>query len=159
MVAILALDATASSRAVPIGFYGDVGNILSHRSPLLDRPTMLLLTEDGSLALVHLRWIGWGTTLARATGVWSASDCTPSCATGKRTSGPARLTLSGPGPVLGHRVYRCFQVTLCSRPRNRTRECLRRQGSFYLYVPVPGHTAPTGVVQLRTKTKSPPFHP
>jgi hypothetical protein len=134
MVAIPALYATANSPVAPIGFYGDLGNIVSHRSSLLVRPTMLLLTEDGSLALVHLRWIDWGETLARASGHWSASDCTPSCATGKRTSGPARVTLYRPGPVLGHRVYRCFQVILYARPPTRTRECLRRQGSFYLYV-------------------------
>lgn len=116
-----------------IGFFGDIGKLVYRRSSYLVRPTTLLLTEDGSFALLHLRWIGWGTDVARATGVWSASDCTPSCASGKRTTGAAGISLSRPGWVLGRRAYRCFQVTLIARHGNRARTCLRRHGNFYFY--------------------------
>lgn len=124
-----------------IAFYGDIGNPINsvyRKNPLLVRPSTLLLAEDGSVALIHLRWSGWGTSVARATGVWSASNCTPSCATGKRTERPARLTLSSPGLVMGHRVYRCFQVTPPDPQRDMADQgCIRKQGSFYEYMPAP----------------------
>lgn len=134
IAATLAVAAGAHSNAHVIDFYGDVGNVVSSRNPLLVRPDTLLLAEDGSTALVHLRWVGWGTRIARGTGTWSASDCTPSCATGKRTTAPAHLTLYSPGCVKGHQVYRCFRVTVPSRARSGIQECLQRQGNFYLYV-------------------------
>ena len=104
---MLAVPAGAGPReSVPgqIAFYGDIGNVVNsayRKNPLLVRPTTLLLTEDGSVALIHLKWRGWGTSVARATGIWSSSNCTPSCTTGKLTQIPARLTLSSPGLVGG----------------------------------------------------------
>lgn len=143
---ILAPPADAGVRhssADQIAFYGDIGNVINspyRKNPLLIRPSTLLLTEDGSVALVDLRWSGWGTSIARATGVWSASNCTPNCATGKRTTSPARLTLSSPGLVLGHMVYRCFRIDPPHPQRDiEDNACIRRHGSFYGYAPV---TAP-----------------
>lgn len=123
----------------PVGFYGDIGNAVGSQKPLMSPPSTLLLTEDGSVALVHLRWHGWGTGVAQASGVWSASNCTPSCATGKLTKSPARLTLSSPGMVNGHHVYRCFQV----EPPHKARDiadhaCLRGHGAFAAYTSVSG---------------------
>ena len=134
MIATPALGAGSG----PISFYGDIGNIIDSHNPLLVRPATLLLTEDGSVALVHLRWSGWGTRIARATGAWSASNCTPSCATGKRTTRPARLTVSSPGVVDGHRVYRCFRIDP-PHPRRDIEDqaCIRRQGGFYAYTADP----------------------
>ncbi len=122
-----------------IAFYGDIGSIINNQNPLLVRPSTLLLAEDGSVALIHLRWSGWGTSVARATGVWSASNCTPSCANGKRTTSPARLTLSSPGLGGGHRVYRCFQIY----PPHPQRDiddhgCIQRQGTYAVYAPISG---------------------
>lgn len=141
---IFAAPAWADSRhsvSDQIAFYGDIGNAVNsayRKNPLLVRPSMLLLTEDGSVALIHLRWSGWGTSIARATGVWSASDCTPSCATGKRTQRPARLTLSSPGRVVGHRVYRCFRITPPHPRRDiADRACIRKQGAIWAYMPTP----------------------
>jgi hypothetical protein len=94
----------------PLSFYGDIGNGVGNQNPLVAHPSTLMLTEDGSVALVHLHWSDWGKGIARATGVWSASDCTPSCAAGKLTKSQAHLTLWNPGLVDGHWVYRCFQV-------------------------------------------------
>lgn len=126
----------ASSSARQISFYGDIGNIINSRNPLLVRPSTLLLAEDGSVALVHLRWSGWGTSVARATGVWNASNCTPSCATGKLTTSPARLMLSSLTLVGSHWVYRCFRISP-PHPRLDIEDhgCIRRQGASYSYVP------------------------
>jgi len=144
MVATPVLAGSVSPTTGRISFYGDIGGVIGigNQSPLVVRPSTLLLAEDGSVALVHLRWSGWGTSVARATGVWSASDCTPSCATGKLTTSPARLTLSSPGDVVGHRVYRCFEIDP-PHPRRDIgdHECIERQGSYYAYVSAPGAAA------------------
>jgi len=140
MVATPAVARSASLGTGRISFYGDIGNLINspyRKNPLLVRPSTLLLTEDGSVALVDLRWSGWGTSVAHATGIWSASNCTPSCATGKVTKRPARLTLSSPGLVLGHMVYRCFRIDPPHPQRDiEDNACIRHQGSFYVYSPV-----------------------
>ncbi|HET9101001.1 MAG TPA: hypothetical protein VFN62_11465 [Acidobacteriaceae bacterium] len=119
-----------------ISFYSDLGNI-ANKSSLVVRPSTLMLVEDGSVALVHLKWSGWGTSVAHATGVWSASDGMPSQATGKRTTSPARLTLSSPGLVLGNRVYRCYQIDPPHPHRDiADHACMQRQGA---YAPVTAH--------------------
>lgn len=122
-----------------ISFYSDLGNMAS-QSSLVVRPSTLMLVEDGSVALIHLKWSDWGTSVAHATGIWSASNGTPSQATGKRTTSPARLTLSNPGLVLGHTVYRCYQIDP-PHPRRDIADhaCLQGQGTFYMYAPVTTH--------------------
>ncbi len=117
-----------------IAFYGDILDLIDGHSPLVVRPSTLYLAEDGSVVLGHLKWSGWGSSVARATGVMSTSDCNPSCADGKRTNRPAQLTLSDPGTVYGHRIYRCYQVS-----PHRVHAglfghgCIRREGKFYMY--------------------------
>lgn len=138
-----------------IFFYGDIGNPASERNPLLIRPATLLLSEDGSVALVDLRWHSWGGAVADAIGIWRASNCTPSCATGTLTSRPARLTLSRPGYLNGHRVYRCFEVRVPERPRARLWECLRHQGAFYLYSPETTHSLLPPPPQSATRLATP----
>lgn len=149
MFAPPAAAGSRNSRSGRISFYGDIGSLIDspyRENPLLVRFSTLFLTEDGSVALVDLRWSGWGTSVARATGVWSASNCTPNCATGKRTTRPARLTLSSPGLVGGHRVYRCFRIDPPHPQRDiEDNACIRQQGTFYGYDPVtaPAPSAPT----------------
>jgi hypothetical protein len=134
----MAATPAVAAGAGPIAFYSDIGNVIGSQNPLVVRPSMLLLAEDGSVVLDHLRWSGWGTSVARATGVWSASSCTPSCATGKRTTSPARLTLWSQGFVGGHLVYRCYQVTPPHKGRDMAdRGCIDRQGTSYGDAPVP----------------------
>ena len=138
IVAPLALAGTTGVGAGRIAFYGGILDIINSRNPLLVRPSSLLLTEDGSVALVHLRWRGWGTSVARASGVWSASSCTPSCATGKLTNRPTRLTLSSPGLVGAHLVYRCFQISPPHPKRDvEDHACIDQKGRFYSEVSVP----------------------
>lgn len=127
-------------------FYGDIGSAINspyRRNPLLVRPPTVFLTEDGSVALTGLRWTGWGSPVARAGGIWSASDCTPSCASGKRTTLTAHFALSSPVWLFGHKVYRCFTLQVPDHPRADMRECLERQGGRYVYTTVPTPTMPT----------------
>jgi hypothetical protein len=136
MLAAPVVARKASAGVGRIAFYGDIGNVINSQNPLLVRPSTILLAEDGSVALVHLRWSGWGMSIARAIGVWNANNCTPSCATGKLTTRPVRLTLSSPGIVGGHRVYRCFQIDPPHPQRDiEDHGCIRRQGTFYAYAP------------------------
>ena len=139
MVARPELPAVAAAQDQPSGqisFYSDLGN-MANKSSLVVRPSTLMLVEDGSVALIHLQWSGWGTSVAHSTGIWSASNGFPSQATGKRTTSPARLKLSSPGLVLGHRVYRCYQI-YPPHPRRDIADhaCMQQQGAFYFYVSV-----------------------
>lgn len=111
---------------------------------LVVRPSVLYLTYDGAVVVKSVRWSSWGGSVARATGVYSASDCNPSCATGQRTNSQARVTLSSPGRVLGHEVYRCYQLTVPAQGKDQF-SCLRRQGTSYVYELVSKPTSKTSV--------------
>jgi hypothetical protein len=127
-----------------IYFYGNINEPISGTAvtnPLVVRPSTLLLFQDGSWVITNLRWSGWGSSVARATGVSSASNCRPSCAGGKRTTRPAQFTLSSPGRVQGHEVYRCFQLTVPSFPKANKQGCLGPQGSLTIYVSTTVHMA------------------
>ena len=80
--------------------------------PELIRPSSILLAEDGSSVIEHLRWTGWGSSVAHATGIRSASNGIPNMAQGKRITKPAHVTLTNPGLFQGHEVYRCFTLTV-----------------------------------------------
>lgn len=129
----------ATEHATPskqISFYGDLGNPINSpyiKNPLLVRPSRIFLFEDGSWVLEKLHWSAWGSSVARARGISSASNCTPNCAAGKRTNVPAQFTLSSPGRVLGHRVYRCYQLTIPSRPQSDQHACLKLSGKMIVY--------------------------
>ncbi len=106
-----------------------VGNVWHGRPEL--KPSSWLMFADGSWALEKLKWTGWGTKVAHATGISSASNGIPDQAQGKRIKKKAYVTLWNPGQVLGHRVYRCFALSL-PKQANNTTDCLRNQhGSWY----------------------------
>ncbi len=106
-----------------------VGNVWHGRPEL--KPSSWLMFADGSWALEKLKWTGWGTKVAHATGISSASNGIPDQAQGKRIKEKAYVTLWNPGQVLGHRVYRCFALSL-PKQANNTTDCLRNQhGSWY----------------------------
>jgi hypothetical protein len=131
-----------ASQPASLSVYGDIGNPAGSSNPLLVHPAQFLLTEDGSWALIDLHWSGWNTKAASATGFSYASDCSPSCVAGAWLSTPARITLSSPGIVLGHDVYRCLAVTVAAFPRSDVHGCLQHVGSLYIY-PIVLPTAPT----------------
>jgi hypothetical protein len=128
--------AQAGRQAAEISFYSDINqpiNFPSIKNPLVVRPAGLYLFEDGSWRLQDLQWSGWGTSVASASGISSSSDCKPNCAAGQRTETPAQFTVSSPGRVLGHQVYRCYQLVVPSHPSSNQHGCLGRTGSLIAY--------------------------
>jgi hypothetical protein len=113
----LTLPAMASGAIPqPIYFWGSVVAVIKAPGqpaiPEFIRPSMIALAEDGSTVIEHLRWTGWGSSVAHATGISSASNGIPNMAQGKRILKPAQVTLSDPGRFQGHEVYRCFTLTV-----------------------------------------------
>ncbi len=96
-------------------------------------PPLLALFADGSWVLEGLKWTGWGTPVAHATGISSASNGIPNQAEGTRIKTPAEAMLSNPGPFFGHRIYRCIQVFVQPPASFGGKRCLKRTGSLYLY--------------------------
>ncbi len=129
--------ATAAAAAHQISAYPEipfplsgVGNVW-HGNPQV-KPSTWLMFADGSWALEKLTWTGWGTNVAHASGISSASDGIPNQAQGKRIKKKAEVTLWNPGKVLGHLVYRCFALTLPKHP-NTMVVCLKNShGWIYL---------------------------
>ena len=133
----------------PIYFWGSVVAVIEAPGqplaiPELIRPSAILLTEDGSSDVEHLQWTGWGSSVAHATGISSASNGIPNMAQGKRIKKPAQVALSNPGLFQGHEVYRCFTLTIPSYPRSDQRLCLERAGSDWALGPTTqAKTTPT----------------
>jgi len=102
-----------------------------------------------------LRWSSWGGTVVHATGVYSASNCNPSCATGQRTNSPARVTLSSPGRILDHEVYRCYHLTVPAQGKDQL-SCLEQHGTTYIYelVSKPASNRAPKLVRFYTPSKN-----
>ena len=86
------------------------------RDRLLVRPSTVVIYPHGWL-VTGLRWSGWGTATAHASG-WSLESsknlttaCEPHCSGGTFERSPASVALWSPGPFHGHTVYRCFRVS------------------------------------------------
>jgi hypothetical protein len=149
VVALALAPASAARAAVPQPVYfwaSTVSAIASPGQPSLPvviAPETILLFADGSWDVEQLHWSGWGTSVARATGISSASDGIPNQAEGKRIKTAARVTLSKPGRFEGHEVYRCFTLTVPSRPASNQHLCLKQQGgSWYLAAAAPSSPRP-----------------
>ncbi|MFL5955382.1 MAG: hypothetical protein ACJ76I_14865 [Gaiellaceae bacterium] len=148
LVAATGAGEARSSGAGQIYFYANINEPVlggAIKNPLVVRPSTLALHEDGSWVVKDLHWTAWGSSVARATGVSTASNCMPNCSAGTLTTSPAEVALSSPGLVQGHEVYRCLRLTFRSHPASNQRRCLGRQGSLIGYVNV----ASTTTVHLR----------
>ena len=131
----LAPAATSLAAVAPtIYFYPNIPAFISARTPPAARPSLIPLTEDGASVLEDLHWTGWGSSVARATGVSSSSTCNPSCGTGRRVKSPVEITVSDPGRFQGYEVYRCFQLTFPAFPRSDEYACIGRLAGGYGYV-------------------------
>ena len=142
----------APSTSAQIHFYSNIGDPINGtfiKNPLLVRPSTLILFEDGSWFLKGLHWSGWGSSVAVATGTSSSSPCGPSCPASRWSNTPAQFTLSSPGVILGHEVYRCFQLTVPSYPPSDMHECLELQGKYYGYASVGSPSPPAAVKRRR----------
>jgi hypothetical protein len=142
-------DAGGARASAQVVFYADVADLVPGIPPLKHtpsvRPSLVLIFEDGSSVVEKLHWSSWGRSVARATGILSASDCEPSCATGKRTNDPVRFVLSQRKHLFGRTVYACYQITDPKRPPIDRRLCLKHSqvgSNQYYYAPVAGsHSA------------------
>jgi alpha-tubulin suppressor-like RCC1 family protein len=121
--------AKASGRKV--FFFANPGGLPRFPHQLVMRPSSLALFQDGSWVLTGLRWRGWGSRVAHATGTSDASNGMPDQADGARLRTPAKLTLSNPGRFAGRQVYRCFRLTV-RPPATSSHGCLSRSNGLLL---------------------------
>ena len=129
---------TASALPQPIYFWSSVTAPLtptgySYNSEVI-RPPAIIMFADGSWDIDHLRWTGWGSSVAHATGISSASNGIPNQAQGRRIKSPARITLTSPGRFKGREVYRCFTLTIPAHATSDQQLCVTRApgGTYYL---------------------------
>jgi hypothetical protein len=100
--------ATASAQRI---YFFEIINEPTIRLPLVMHPSSLFVLPHDTWNLENLHWSGWGSPVARATGVSAVDDCEPNCVAGKIARAPAELTLASPGHYMGHKVYRCYNLT------------------------------------------------
>jgi len=139
----LALPAAVQAAAgppQPIFFWANVAAAVSVPKGAMSqgnvraiRPPVILMHPDGSWDIGHLRWSGWGSATAHATGISSASNGIPNEAAGKRIKHPAQVTLSAPGRFQGHEVYRCFTLVVPAAAAADETLCLAKQGGYVYF--------------------------
>ena len=138
LLALLALLSSPAGAAAhrkrhgPIYFFTSPSAAIDSDSPLVIEPRDIPLFLDGQWVLQDLRWTGWGSPVARATGISSSSNDNPNAAQGKRIKTWAKVTLSKPGRFEGHKVYRCFAVRV-PPPASYSPTCLRHVGSTWIF--------------------------
>ncbi|HEX3801910.1 MAG TPA: hypothetical protein VHV75_03630 [Solirubrobacteraceae bacterium] len=137
-LALPAVVQAAASVPQPIYFWSSTADAVSvpksappQGNARVIRPPDIGMFADGSWDIERLRWSGWGTPVARATGISSASNGIPNEAEGKRIKKPAQITLSNPSRFEGHEVYRCFTLTVASFPASDEQLCLKDQAGYY----------------------------
>jgi hypothetical protein len=110
LVTVLSSPVARAKTSGPVYFFSDNGLPINSHNPLVVRPSGFLLFLDGSWVLQDLHWTGWGSSVARATGISNASNDIPDVAGGKRIKTWADMTLSSPVRWRGHEVYSCFDI-------------------------------------------------
>jgi hypothetical protein len=105
-----AWPAAAAAKSTQVLFFSNNALPIGPKNPLVSRPSGFALFLDGKWGLEHLRWSGWGTAVARATGTSTSSNDNPGAASGSRINTWADMTLSDPVRWRGHQVYSCFKV-------------------------------------------------
>ena len=102
-VAGLALPVAASA-APALPKVSDCGEVSA-------KPTGLVLScADANIALETLKWSSWGKSTAKATGIFSENDCSPTCAAGTFNRYKANVTLSAPRTINGTKVFTKVRV-------------------------------------------------
>jgi hypothetical protein len=119
----------------PIYFWGSVALAIrapgQRPQPEVVRPSVIYVFADGSWVIERLHWIGWGSNVAHARGISSASNGIPDMAQGRRITKPAQITLSNPRRFYGREVYRCFKLTV-PPPATSEHLCLKDQHGYWL---------------------------
>jgi hypothetical protein len=134
-LAITPAGAALAERQQTTYFFTNTAIPVDRHNPLVIRPSGFVLFQDGQWVLERLQWSGWGSNVARAAGFSNSSNGIPNAAEGKRIIKPAKVALSKPGRFRGHRVYRCFRLTIPASPRSDQYLCLQRIGNSILLLP------------------------
>jgi hypothetical protein len=79
--------------------------------------TFTIACGDGNSYLTKLKWTSWGSSTARASGVYTVNNCDPYCAAGKFISSNAVVTLSKPKTFKGRRYFSNLHVGYVSGPK------------------------------------------
>ena len=135
VVALLSVPSIAAARTnrhSRIYFFTTPASVLDGNNPLVIKPRTIPLFLDGQWVLQNLRWKGWGSKVARATGISNSSSGNPNAAQGRRIKTRARVTLSHPGRFRGRRVYRCFALRV-PPPATYPRKCIHHLGRAWLF--------------------------
>jgi hypothetical protein len=107
----LAASPVVQARASqPTYFFSDNSTPINGHNRLVMRPSGFVLFLDGQWVLQRLRWTGWGSAVARATGISNSDTDIPNVAQGRRIRTWADMTLSSPVRWRGHEVYSCFRI-------------------------------------------------
>ena len=130
-------SAAQAAGSQPIYFWSSIAATISAPSQRSDdrevvRPSTIYLLADGSWDVDHLQWTGWGSSVAHAQGISSASNGIPNMAQGKRITNPGQISLSHPGRFQGREVYRCYALTV-PPPASSLHGCLADHGGYWSF--------------------------
>lgn len=96
-----------SASADRIYFFENVG---VEQAPRV-RPSRITFNADGNNTVTRLRWHGWGSKRATATGTSHVDNCRPNCAQGHISRLPVHVRLSRRGVLQHRKMYRCYRVS------------------------------------------------
>ena len=79
--------------------------------PLNEPPSVVVACADGNEMLDGLRWTGWGSPAAKASGSMLSNDCEPNCAQGKMIDHPIDVVADGLRHLESTQIYTRLTVT------------------------------------------------
>jgi hypothetical protein len=121
VLAVRALNATAVGASSPVHAVACTTPAVGCGSGgMRSQPVEITVSADGSGSVNDLRWSGWGTATATATGVMEVNNCNPNCAQGTYTPYRATVTLSGLRPYDGGQAYSTMRITSPGAPYEPT---------------------------------------
>ena len=110
LLMVLSSPVARAKTSDPVYFFSNNSIPINSHNPLVMQPSGFLLFLDGQWVLQDLHWTGWGSSVARATGISNSSNDIPDAASGKRIKTWADMTLSSPVRWRGREVYSCFKI-------------------------------------------------
>jgi len=119
-LSLLALTGTAAIDAVTMPVNASSARVVVQpcTAKAEVRPsTFIISCGDGNSYLTKLKWSAWGSSTARADGVYTVNNCDPYCAAGKFVSSDAVVALSKPKTFKGQRFFTNLHVGYVSGPK------------------------------------------
>ena len=78
---------------------------------LSQKPTSLTIyCADAGVSVIKIVWKSWGKNGATGTGVYSANNCTPTCAGGTFINAPVTIKLAPPTAIKGKLVMMILSI-------------------------------------------------